>query len=59
MGELLQFRPRPDPDREARLERRAKEIMVAALSGPSVPLGQEPTIHIDTSCSEMNPDQSA
>lgn len=60
-AEIIQFVPRPNPNRPTfeQLEQQAIEIMAIALSGDPVPLGQGPTIYIDTSPSEMNLDEPA
>jgi hypothetical protein len=72
-ADIIQFVPRPNPNREANLERQAMELINIALLGEPTMIGMEPVIHIeipyggqgidgmdfDTSPSEMNPDQSA
>jgi hypothetical protein len=53
-------RKRKEQDLQRHLQRQGEALILHALQGaPRVPLGQEPVIPIDTSCSEMNPDQTA
>jgi hypothetical protein len=47
MGEIIQFVPRPNPNREKELERQAIEIMNVALMGAPGMIGMEPVIHIE------------
>lgn len=60
-AEIIQFVPRPNPNREANLERQAIEIMNTALMGEPVMVGMEPVIYlaIDTAPSEWTPKDSA
>lgn len=56
-ADIIQFRPKPNPNREKELERQAIEIMNVALMGEPGMVGMEPVIYLemDTSPSEMNP----
>jgi hypothetical protein len=64
-ADIIQFRPKPNPNREKELERQAIEIMNVALMGEPGMVGMEPVIMIDmgtgvyiwpdTAPSEMNP----
>lgn len=56
-ADIIQFVPRPNPSREANLERQAIEIMNIALMGEPGMVGMEPVIYLemDTAPSEMNP----
>lgn len=60
-ADIIQFIPRPNPNREASLERQALEIMTIALSGEPVMVGMEPVVYVDTSPAEYSapPEDSA
>ena len=46
--------------KEQDLQRQGEALILHALRGaPQVPIGNEPTIVIDTECSEMNPDAAS
>ncbi len=46
-AEIIQFVPRPNPNREKELERQAIEIMNVALMGAPGMIGMEPVIHLE------------
>ena len=52
-ADIIQFRPKPNPNREKELERQAIEIMNVALGEPGM-VGMEPVIYLemDTAPSE-------
>ena len=47
MGEVIQFIPKPNLNREKHLEQQALEIMNVALLGEPTMIGMEPVIHIE------------
>lgn len=46
-AEIIQFIPKPNPNREKDLERQALQIMTEALSGQPTMIGMEPVIQIE------------
>lgn len=56
-ADIIQFVPRPNPNREKELERQAIEIINVALMAAPTMVGMEPVIYLemDTAPSEMNP----
>lgn len=62
-ADIIQFVPRPNPNRERELERQAMEIMNIAFPVVhiEIPFGGQGIdgMFTDTSCSEINPDKPA
>lgn len=46
-AEIIQFVPRPNPNREKSLEQQALEIINVALMGEPGMCGMEPVIYVD------------